>query len=591
MPRLGDAGSWTLSFLGVLLSLGGVVLVHVVDRVAFQEGGISVTGQVVLALLGTSAFLVGIWILPILMTRTPLKILLRPKGTAVLWTGVVMLGAVFSFAPVGPHPDGRMRPTRGQDPSLRTRPNVLLVLVDSLRADHVGTMAQWPADHTPALDALAAEGVVFEQAYAAASWTRSSGASIFSSLLPASHRTDGKASILPAEVYTIAELLQDQGWVTGGFPNSIHLSRSFNFQQGFDYYRYLAPNYLFGGSESASQLAMYSVVRALRARMVSDGLQVCDYYQSAESALGEARNFISAQGEDRWFLFVHLMEPHDPYFSRPLDGTGFARAENHSPEPEGLTAMRAAYAAEISAMDRELGLFFGWMSRHQWDDTLVLVTSDHGEEFQDHGGWWHGVTLYDEQLHVPLIIKMPHGRYSGSRAPWQVRTIDLAPTVAAAVGVPIPPQWQGLDLFDRSFNEGQSRLTAEAAMAAAVFRGDVGARPPPIREPRVHPEDRVLVAQEDFEGNRISAIRAGGWKYIRAVPDGPRGLEAEELFHVSVDLAERTNLAGGAGVVQARLDQLLTSTLALAAADAAAGRDPALHEAASQRLQVLGYSD
>jgi arylsulfatase A-like enzyme len=588
-PLLGlrDPGAWTLGFLGVFLTLGGTILVRTVDRVVYLEQGLTGIGLAVVAGVGAVVVLVGIWILPILMTRTPLKVLLQPKGTVTLWLGLVVLAAVFSFAPGGPNPHGKQRPDRTQDPRLRTRPNVLVVLVDSLRADHLGAYASWPADHTPHLDALAAEGVVFEQAYAASSWTRASTASILTSMLPGSHRTLSRSAVLPADVYTVAELLQEQGWVTGGLPNSIDVTRTFNFQQGFDYFRYLAPDDLFGATESASQLAMYAVVRDLRARLLPEGLRVTDYYQPAQVVLEHAMGFIEAQGEDRWFLMVHLMEPHGPYFRQPVDGTGHARGREATDPAE----VRALYAAEVAALDVQLGRFLAQLGPARRADTLVVVTADHGEELQDHGADWHGTTLYDEVLHVPLIVRLPQGQHGGVRAPWQVRTLDLAPTLAAQLGFPPSPRWQGVDLFDRSFREGQDRLAREALQLQAVADGVEGAEPPLIREPGIHPEDRPVIAQADFAGNRLSAIRAGGWKYIKAESGGSRDRESEELFHVSADLQERTNLAGGAGVVQARLDQQLSEGLATAAASAASSRDPELDAAASERMRALGTPD
>ncbi len=589
--RLKDPGAWTLGFMGVFLLLGSVITVDVVDRVVYQEQGISATGGVVLACVGLVAALVGLWILPILMTRTPLKILMHPKGTATLWMALVVLAAVFSFAPGGPDPDGTMRPDRGQDPRLRTRPNVLVVLVDSLRADEVGCYGEPGSDRTPSLDELAAEGVVFEQAFAAATWTRASTASLFTSMLPGSHRTQSESSVLPSEFFTVAEVLQEQGWVTGGLPNHIDLTRSFNFQQGFDYFHYLAPNYLLGATESASHLSMYEVIRSLRAKWMPVGLQVTDFYQPSEVALDHAREFISAQGPERWFLFVHLMEPHEPYFRRPLDGTGYAFADHEQPAVEDANALHETYRNEVAAMDRELGQFFAWLRPEHWDDTLIVVTSDHGEEFRDHGGWGHGSTLYDEALHVPLIVKLPGPhRNAGLRVPWQVRTLDLPPTLAGLLGFPPSPQWQGENLFDRSFEDGQARLRSEAEQTAAVTRGEPGAEPPPVLEPGVHPEDRQVVAQINHDGNVLSAIRAGGWKYIKALPDGPRGLEPEELFHVGVDPRERANLAGGAGLVQARLDQQLAEALSLAESWGISGEVDAEDGASTERMRALGYS-
>ena len=101
--------------------------------------------------------------------------------------------------------------------------------------------------------------------------------------------------------------------------------------------------------------------------------------------------------------------------------------------------MRKAYQQEITWMDNEIGKFLDWIkSEGLYDDTVIVVTADHGEEFLEHGGWWHGTTLYEEQIHVPLIVKLADGRWGGTRVPWQVRQMDTAATLAALAGAMLP---------------------------------------------------------------------------------------------------------------------------------------------------------
>jgi arylsulfatase A-like enzyme len=311
----------------------------------------------------------------------------------------------------------------------------MLVMVDTLRADYLGTYGMEGA--SPEIDKFSNDAVVFEQAIAQASWTRASTATLFSSMQPSRHSTDVKVSVLPDEIETVAEVLQAHGYNTGGLPNNINVTRSFNFQQGFDYFSYQAPEYLFGATESASQLSMYNVVRKLKERVAGAAKRVEDFYQPANTVLGNAQGFIEANRDANWFLFVHLMEPHDPYFEYPLNGKGYGRAEHEHPDPENKDYLIETYKGEIREMDDELGQFFEWMKTEGlYDNTVILITSDHGEEFYEHGGWWHGTTLYDEQIRVPMIVKLPNQAHAGTRVPWQVRHLDVAPTLTSQAGEP-----------------------------------------------------------------------------------------------------------------------------------------------------------
>ena len=223
-----------------------------------------------------------------MLTQTPFKILQTLRGALAAYGGLVVLTAVFSFSPEGNSRAASMAPEREQSEALAERPNILLIMVDTLRADHLGSYG-FPDPISPRMDDLAADGVVFERAYAAASWTRASTASLFTSMPPSGHTCDVKVAMLPDEVTTIAELLQDQGYITAGLPNNINVTRSFNFHQGFDFFEYQAPEYIAGATESSSQLSMYNVVRKIRDRLTGGKKRVEDYYQPADVVLGNTQ--------------------------------------------------------------------------------------------------------------------------------------------------------------------------------------------------------------------------------------------------------------------------------------------------------------
>jgi arylsulfatase A-like enzyme len=323
-----------------------------------------------------------------------------------------------------------------------------------------------------------------------------------------------KPSALAPEVVLLPEALREAGYTTGGIAANINLAPSFGFDQGYDEYHYLAPDYLAGAAESSSKLILYQIGRAVWFK-AKRGLRFGDFYQDSAVVNEVAFDFLERNRDARFFLFLHYMDPHDPYLAHPYDGHGVARVSNRHPDPELAAEMRRLYRGEIEYLDgnfakllaklRELGIY---------DETLVVVVADHGEEFQDHGGFWHGLTLYDEQLRVPLLVKWagPGPRPPDSAVEQVVGLLDVAPTILARAGAPVPPAMQGVDLA-----------------------GDPAQRPE---------RNRLVFAEEDHEGNVLRAVRTPEWKLIEANPGNPRGLAPLELFHVAEDPGERRDLAG-----------------------------------------------
>ena len=254
--------------------------------------------------------------------------------------------------------------------------------------------------------------------------------------------------MLPAEVELLAEAMQQGGYATGGIASNINLAPSFGFDQGYDEYHYLAPDYLAGAKESSSKLILYQIARNVWFKL-RPGLRVGDFYQDAATVNAVAFDFLERHRASRFFLFLHYMDPHDPYFEHPYNGKAIARVANPNPSPALAAEMQRLYTGEVRYLDehfaqllaklRELGLY---------DDTLIVLTADHGEEFHEHGGFWHGLTLYDEQIHVPLLIKWPKGAPGAppSARGHLSRHIDVAPTLLARAGIAPPAAMQGIDL-------------------------------------------------------------------------------------------------------------------------------------------------
>ncbi len=480
--------------------------------------------------------------------------LTRPGIAAVV---VALLAAAWAGgAQLKPPPAPAPLPPRAAPPA--GAPNVVLIMVDTLRADHLSCYGS-TAVKTPHIDALAADGLRWTSAFSQASWTRPSVATILTGLYPSSHGAVHKADRLPDRVDTLAEVLGRAGYHTVGFADNANVSQAFNFQQGFDEYHYLAPDFFFAASEPAAQLALYSGLRLVRERFLAHYVDVHHYYQPAEVVTAEVRRWLDRGARDEpFFLFAHYMDPHDPYFAHPFNGEGYARVAHPNPPPALAERLHHLYEGEVAYLDEHLGVLFDDLKRRGlYDRTLVVLTADHGEEFREHGGWWHGTTLYDEQIHVPLIAK-PAGGHALAQVRDELATsLDIAPTIVAAAHAKPP-----------------------AAMQGHVLPLDGGAAP--ARE--------STFAEEDLEGNVLQAVRTRAWKLVTANPGNPRGLAPEELYDLPRDPGEHQNVIAStpaeADAMRAALGRSVLEAREHGGASEQIGMDPAT----KARLKALGYT-
>lgn len=388
------------------------------------------------------------------------------------------------------------------------RPNLILVVIDTLRADALGVYGGGP-QASPRIDALGREGVVFQHAYAQSSWTRPSIATILTGLYPSEHGAVRKLDPLPDHVDTLAEFLQRRGYWTAAFVTNINVAPIFNFDQGFGEYHYLAPSFYFGATDSATRLASYKILRLLRERIWKNRIFYQHYYQDAAVVTDAVRRWLAEKPPQPFFLLVHYMDPHDPYFETPYNGHGIARVANPSPPPALAPEMRRLYAEDVAYLDQHFGeLVEAWRKSGLLEKTWIVLTADHGEEFFEHGGWWHGTTLYEEQVRVPFVVRPPGGAATPTIRTDVALTVDLFPTVVQALGYTPPTQLRGVNL-----------LAGPA------------------------PADRVVFAEEELEGNQLAMIRQGREKLILANPGNPRRLPEVVLFDLEEDPLEQNNLA------------------------------------------------
>ena len=309
---------------------------------------------------------------------------------------------------------------------------VIVLLVDTLRADRLRPYNPDTRVRTPALDALAAQGAVFAAAQAPENWTKPSVASVLTGLFPASHGTKAGDAQLSERALLVSEAFKQAGFSTAMFSANGFVSDRFGFNQGWDHYT----NY----------------VREKR-------------NSNADNVLRDAANWIEAHRHERFFAYIQTIDPHVPYdppseflelyqsepYTGPIrPGQSADQLEKAKLLPAKLVLneadrayLSALYDGEVSFHDRYLGVFIDRLKRlGLYDRVLFVLTADHGEEFYDHKSFGHGHTLYQELIGVPLIVRHP-GSVRVRRLLEPVSTVDIAPTVLAGAGVAIPEMMEG----------------------------------------------------------------------------------------------------------------------------------------------------
>jgi len=503
-------------------------------------------------------YLVVASLLRVIVAHRPFSVLLRAWSSPLLLSLLLAGNFAFSLQRAAARPmlkrAGDDRPAAPAQAS-----NVLFIVIDTLRADHLPLWG-YRGVQTPNLDALARDSVRFEHAFANASWTRPSFASLMTGRYPSSHRTTLKSDSLPSEIVTLAEALQQSGYSTYGAVTNYNVAPFFNFQQGFDEYHYLEPNFVLGAGDTAAKLLLVQTLRqgiekvnAKRGRVEPGGA-----YQDATVVNRTFVQYLDQKPRAPWYAFVAYMDPHDPYFPHPYNGTGYARAAHQKPAAEDAPLMIKLYDGEIAFWDQEFGKLVAELKRRKlYDDMTIVITSDHGEEFMDHGGFWHGTTLYDEQLHIPLIVKLPRNERGGEVVTHWVESIDIMPTLLARNGVGVPAGVQGKDL---------------------MLGGD------------------SVFAEEDHEGNVLRALRmrrgASELKVIEANAQNPRGLQPFELYRMDQDPREMVDVskqdAPLLNLAASRLDE--HGRLAKSGRAERQSVNVAADASAVQKLRALGYA-
>lgn len=286
------------------------------------------------------------------------------------------------------------------------RPNVVLISIDTLRSDRLPAYG-YDGVETPAIDRLAADGVLFERAWTHVNVTLPSHVSLFTGLLPPEHGVRDNAGYrLDAGIPTLAETLRGEGYATGGFVSSWVLRAGTGMERGFDVYD---DGVRFETGRDFGELQR-------------PGVETLD---AAARWLGDGR-------DSPFFLFLHLYEPHAPY----------------NPPAPFADRYDDPYDGEVAAADAVVGdLVRRLEERGLYSDSLLILLSDHGEGLMDHGEMDHLILIYREVLQVPLIVKLPGGERAGERVATNAQLGDVAPTVHALLGLGRPERFVGTDLL------------------------------------------------------------------------------------------------------------------------------------------------
>lgn len=442
-------------------------------------------------------------------------------------------------------------------------PNVLLLILDTVRNRNL-SLYGYERSTTPNLERVAAQGVTFDRAIAPSPWTLPSHATIFTGLWPHEHAA-GWTEALSDEHSTLAEHLAGQGYATGGFvANLYYASRETGLRQGFA--RYEDHEATFEGIVQRSWLARSLALGVRRVAGANDLLA----RKSADDVNRAVLDWIGRHPDRPFFVFANYYDAHGPYLPPPPFDTAFGPidpigwlADGEEPSQAAADRLRTGYDASISYLDDRIGQLMDELeSRGVLDNTLVVITSDHGEEFFEHGFLDHGNSLYAPALVVPLMVRYPPSVPGGTRVADAVTLRDLPRTIAQLAGMAEPGRFPGVSL---------QRYWANA--------GTIDDRPV-ISEVVAKPWE--IEPWYPLQGGSIRSIVLGDLHYIVSEDGG------EELYDVAADPAEQFDLLGAAAYADSvvRLEERLRDAFtggadlvprARSARTLASGRGPRNH--------------
>ncbi len=442
-------------------------------------------------------------------------------------------------------------------------PPIVWITIDTLRADHMSVYG-YERPTTPHLEEFARTATLFRNAVSPSNTTAQSVPSLLAGVTPFRHGGVSESRRLPDDVLLVPEMLQQHGYRTVAQSANHWFSGRYGMDQGFDDFRlYNTDNelVLYDVMKLAMRLAPWEVFR-LREHLPSYA------YVPIAAMLEDTEEILRTRDRGRpLFLYMQPVDPHGPYQPPlryvPTGGAAFRREDYVSywelkagvtVTPAQHALLLALYDGAIAYTDAQMGRLFDLLREHDlFDQALIIVTSDHGEQFQEHGLWRHSNSLYQQLLHVPLMVKYP-GQHAPQVIDGRVGTIDVAPTVLRMLGASCPT-CEGTPLQDAEHGVDPSRPLFSYFMD--------------------HDEVRPV-----FEG-----VTADGWKLVR---ERKHDTVTEQLFHVTDDPEDTHDVFAMQPEVATRLAGLM-STYEAAAGPAPAAESITLRPAELERLRALGY--
>ena len=415
--------------------------------------------------------------------------------------------------------------SRGTDDPVQTdepRPNILIISMDTVRADHCSVYG-YPLKTTPVLEKLAETGVLFEYAYAPTGITGPSHATLFTGLHVITHGVVQNGLQLRDGWSTLAEQLSERGYQTAGIISSFPLHSKFGYAQGFHHY-----DDEFIPGENTISLDTW------------EGLNVeTAFDRHGQFTTQRALNWFDSDRDEQrpFFMFLHYFDAHSPYqvhegMEQILDGI-----EELSP----LDRIIRLYDQEIAKVDREIGRIVDYMKENDlFDDTVILITSDHGEGLMDHGYMLHAATLFEEEVRIPMLLHYPP-KFSRAVIQEPVGLIDIVPTLAPLAG------YDGIAATRDQLDDPAQNIE----IGRNVF--DESSRSPdrPLHLYRRHYEPGFLDPEWDGtlpDGSKPELIRVSGEQYAVLIARKKYLIEpqlgAQGLFDLVADPKEKTNIVG-----------------------------------------------
>ncbi len=453
-------------------------------------------------------------------------------------------------------------------------PNIIFITVDALRADHLSGFG-YERKTSPYLDELARKGVVFKNNFSHSSKTAPSMASTFAGLYPDTIGMIDNGKKLPGDVLTMAGILKKHGYRTQGIQTNPYLEDKYGFDRGFDGYEYLYPG---------------SQIEVQRKRLYR-----------ADKVNAAALEWMEKADPDKpFFLYLHYMTTHCPYLPpSPYDikfDPGFDRTlpdftlvwrfiygrervqipeeyeriyRERYTEKELLDHMVALYDGEVLYFDHELKKLVDTLrSRGHLENTLIIISSDHGEEFKEHGGLTHGKTVFQEVVYVPLILYFPGRLPEGKQVRQMTRNLDILPTVVDIAGINPPPHLEGQSLSPLWEDKGQ--IPADTSFAHIRFQG-------------------YGTAGMGYDEIEHASATTPEWRYIRDIKE-----KRDMLFNRDEDPGDMNDVAEkNPDIVKSLARELQhyfnRSSVLKSRLNISEAESPAMSQTEKKKLEALGY--